>query len=216
MSRPQRIGPPLKDIAIVPLSRNEEPTKHGVPPKFDGTIASACESVGISVEHMIEMMRWAKERDPRIAQFLDTWDALDPSERQDMGMIDAVREQVGLAPVDLLRIVANVACRIAMYEAQIIAAVSHPFVVGKTVERAMTDEGIADRIALHKATGFLPMPKGSRTIISVMQNAQAPAAAESVAAPRPEQTIRRMSDRFNEVRAVPPIAREAFPPEGDK
>ena len=53
-------------------------------PAFDGTIASACESTGITLEQMFEMMRWAKESDPRIAELLDTWDALDPSEQQDM------------------------------------------------------------------------------------------------------------------------------------
>jgi hypothetical protein len=151
--------------------------------------------------------------DPRVARFLDACDALDASEQQAKGTADAVCGRIGLAPAELLRIVADVTCRIAMYRAQIIAAVSHPLVVEKTVERALTDDGIADRMALHKAMGFLPTPKGSQTIISIMQNAQAPAAAQSISAPRPEQTIRRLSDRFNEARAVPLAERGAFPQE---
>ena len=92
-----------------------------------------------------------------------------------------------------------------MCAAQIIAAVSHPSVVAKTIEHALTDEGLADRLVLHKVTGFLPTPKGSQTTLSVMQNerAGASAAAQFVATPRPEDTIRRLSDRFKEMHEDP-------------
>jgi hypothetical protein len=172
MSRGQNGGSQLKGLVAVPISGNKEPATRRVPPAFDGTIASACESVGISLERMIEMMRWARESDPRVAQFLDTWDALDPCERQVRGTVETVRQRVGLKLLDLIGIVVDVMCRLAMYQAQIIAAASHPLVVEKTVERALTDKGIGDRMALHKATGFLPTPKGSQTIFSIfMQNA---------------------------------------------
>jgi len=173
---------------------------------FDGTIASACESVGISLEEMIGLMRWAKESDPGVAQFLDAWDAMDPSERQASGTADTVRQRIGLKLPELLKVVAEVACGIAMYQAQIIAAVSHPQVVAKTVERALTDKGIADRVALHKATGFLPMTKGSQTVIAIAENAQANTIVRSfAAAPRPEETIRRATNAFNESRGLPPV-----------
>jgi hypothetical protein len=172
-----------------------------VQPAFDGTIASACKSVHISLQQMIEMMRWAKESDPRVAQFLEAWDALDPSERHASGTADAVRQQVGLKIVELLRIVAEMTYRIAMYKSQISAAMSHPEVVAKTVERALTDDGIADRMMLHKATGFLPMPKGAQTTVTVMQNAQANATSQPIVeAPSPEQTIRQLADAFNQSR----------------
>jgi hypothetical protein len=176
-------------------------TARGTQPAFDGTIASAGESVGISLEQMIEMMRWAKESDPRVAQFLEAWDALDPSERHASGTADAVRQQVGLKIVELLRIVAEMTYRIAMYKSQISAAMSHPEVVAKTVERALTDDGIADRMMLHKATGFLPMPRGAQTTVTVMQNAQANATSQPIVeAPSPEQTIRQLADAFNQSR----------------
>ena len=179
---------------------------------FDGTIVSACESTGISLEQMIDMMRWAKESDPRIAQFLDVWDALDASKQLASGTADAVRQQVGLKPLELLGIAANVACRVATYEAQIIAAVSHPRVVAKTVERALTDGGIADRMALHKAMGFLPTPKSSQTTIAIMQNAQANVTARSVVeVERPEETIRRLAKKFNESRGLPPVTALSTP-----
>ena len=68
----------LKGLAVVPETVNTEPSAPGIQPAFDGTMASACESVGISLERMMEMMRWARESDPRVAQLLDAWDALDP------------------------------------------------------------------------------------------------------------------------------------------
>jgi len=220
MSRPQRVRSRFKGLTVVPGSGNNEPATRGAVPAFDGTIVSACESVGMSLEKMIELMRWAKESDPRVAQFLDAWDALNPSE-QVRGTVEAVRQRVGLKLLELLGIIAEVACRIAMYQTQIIAALTHPLVVQKTIDLALDDsarakDSLAAQIVLHKATGFLPMPKGSQTIISVMQNTQAPAAAQSVAAPPPEKTIRSLSDRFNEVRGLPPAARVDLPQEGDE
>jgi hypothetical protein len=70
---------------------------------------------------------------------------------------------------------------------------------------ALTDEGIADRKMLFQHSGFLPTPKGSQTTVAITQNVQASAVPQFVAAPRPEETIRRLSDRFNEARGLPSI-----------
>ena len=77
----------------------------------------------------------------------------------------------------------------------IIAAAMHPKVVKKTIDMALTDDGFNDRQTLHKATGFLPSPKGSQTNINVTQNANPQVAVAHV--PSPESTIRRLADRFN-------------------
>lgn len=203
MSRLQNHGP-LKCLSVVPGSENEKSTARGDRPAFDGTIASICESIGIGLEKMIEMMRWAKESDPRIAEFLDGWDALDPSEQQDSGTADAVRQRAGLKLPELLGIVAEVTYRIAMYQARIIAALALPSVVERSIERALTDKGIADCKMLFQHSGFLPMPKSSQTTIAITQNAQANATSRSiVVAPSPEHTIRCLTDRFNAVRGLP-------------
>lgn len=145
----------------------------------------------------------------RLRSSFDTWDALSASEQQARGAADAVCEQIGLAPVDLLRIVADLTCRIAMYKAQIIAALSHPEVVAKTVDLALNapkgKDRLAAQVALHKAMGFLPTPKASQTTIGViMQNAQGNATAPPIVeAPRPEDTIRQLDRRFNESRRLP-------------
>lgn len=87
----------------------------------------------------------------------------------------------------------------AMHSA-VTAARHHPEVVEATIGYALTMDGIQDRLTLHKATGFLPSPRGSQTTIQIQQNAAATAQAASATfaePPRPEQTIKRLVDRFN-------------------
>jgi hypothetical protein len=74
-------------------------------------------------------------------------------------------------------------------------------VVEKTIEMALTDEGIADRNALHRATGFTPLPKGSTTIVNVQQNAQGQLPGTCVHLSSPEESIRTLAISFNEARA---------------
>ena len=174
-------------------------------PAFDGTIASVCES-GIDLEGFMEMARVAKWSHLGVARFLDAWDVLDPSERQ-ASSADALCRQAGFTPTELLKVVATAACQYSMHVAQLSAALALPSVVKRSIEVALTDDGTADRKMQFQHAGFLPTPKGSQTTIAIMQqNSQglAPAGSDSVVvAPRPEETIRRMADRFNEHRTLP-------------
>ena len=98
MSRGQNGGSQLKDLAVVPGSRDADPSAGGVQPAFDGMITSACD-LGISPEAFIEKARLARMSDTRVARFLDTWDALGASEQQAKGAVYTVCERIGLAPV---------------------------------------------------------------------------------------------------------------------
>jgi len=85
----------------------------------------------------------------------------------------------------------------------LLTAVWHPKVVRKTIEVALTDKGFADRQVLHKATGFLPLPKGAQTIVNV--NNQANVNAPTVVPlSSPESTIAMLAGAFNEARGLPP------------
>jgi hypothetical protein len=112
------------------------------------------------------------------------------------------------AKVDPLRVsdlVVMSITRISRMQSTVIAAMSHPEIVDTSVRVAKTDEGVADRMAIHKAVGFTPSPKGTQTIVQVTQTASAAAGANALSAPPPEQTIRRLSDRLNALRgALPP------------
>ena len=107
-------------------------------------------------------------------------------------------------PMRALELVTAAAVHQGAQASAILAAVSHPRVVEKTIQMALRDQGIADRNALHRATGFTPLPKGSTTIVNVQQNAQGQGPATYVLAPSPESTIRMLAEAFNEARQTQP------------
>lgn len=128
--------------------------------------------------------------------------------------IEAFCLAAGVSPLRVLEVLVGVIVRQGAQASTIIAAINHPRVVQKTVDMALTDEGIEDRNTLHKAVNFLPTPKGNTTIINntPMANASASATAQAAAvAPPPEQTIRRLSDRFNEARLIASVPVAALP-----
>jgi hypothetical protein len=170
-------------------------------PAFKGTITSACESIGL--DNFIEMERLARTNDPSAERFMNAWDALDASEQQARGTADAICNRAGLAPIELLGIVADAAYRVAMYAAQIKAALALPSIVERSVDVALTDKGIADRKMLFQHSGFLPTPSGAQTNIAMVQNSQLNATTQPVitVAPRPEETLCRLSDGLNDSRA---------------
>jgi len=121
----------------------------------------------------------------------------------------------GVPTTRIFEVIVGTAVRLGARTSTVLAAVSHPAVVRKTIEMALTDDGIADRMVLHKAVNFVPSPKGAQTNITIAQNASASATGGSaivaaVVAPPPEQTIRRLVDRFNDARLLPSPATPAL------
>jgi hypothetical protein len=128
--------------------------------------------------------------------------------------IEAFCVAASVSPLTILGILTGEIVRMGAQASSIIAAVNSPRVVQKSVEMALTDDGIEDRTLLAKATGFLPSPKGSQTNIHVQTNASAAATAApqiAVVAPPPEQTIRRVVDRFNDARTLPATPMRELP-----
>jgi len=114
-------------------------------------------------------------------------------------------------PHSILAILTGEVVRLGAQASSIVASVNQPRVVQKLVDRAMDDEEDTRMEAatlLSKATGFLPTPRGSQTTVNVAANSSSNASAQaaSLPAPAPEQTIRRLVDRFNEARGLPPAA----------
>jgi hypothetical protein len=65
----------------------------------------------------------------------------------------------GLDPFRLLEVAVSTLVRNGETVGQIISATSHPMVVKKSVQMALTDGGFRDRHSLLSARGFLPMPR---------------------------------------------------------
>jgi hypothetical protein len=181
------LPPQSEGLALVSRSAGDDR------PGFQGTIASACDA-GIGVDHFIAMVRLARASDPDAARFLDAWDAAsgEPSGRT----ADAICGQLGIVPLDLLKAAASATIRFSTYTAQILAAAALPSIVERSIEVALTQKGTADRKMQLQHSGFLPVPAGSQTNIAIMQsNVAQPVVL--VAPPRPEETIRRLTQRFH-------------------
>lgn len=112
----------------------------------------------------------------------------------------------GISPVRIVEVLMDCIRRLSQQSAFLIASVNLPRVVQKHVEMSLSDDGVADRTNFLKSTGFIPTPKGNATQINITQaNA---AAAPTLPAPPPEQTIRNLNDRWNESKKLPPATTE--------
>jgi hypothetical protein len=118
--------------------------------------------LGIGLDDFIAMTRLARTSGSSAARFLDAWDALEVSEQLSAAAADAVCEQIGLAPLDLLKAVADATLRFSMYTARLRAAVAMPSIVERSTEVALTEKGAADRKMQLQHSGFLPIPAGSK------------------------------------------------------
>jgi hypothetical protein len=178
---------PLPTEGLAVVSRNPRDDQ----PRFQGTITSAC-AAGIGIDHFIAMVRLAHASDPIAARFLDAWDAA--SEEPSGRTADAICEQLGIVPLDLLKAAAGAAVHFSASTATILAAAALPSIVERSIEVALTQKGTADRKMQLQHSGFLPVPAG--TNIAIVQSNVA-AQPVVVAAPSPEQTIRRFTQRFH-------------------
>lgn len=71
---------------------------------------------------------------------------------------EAFCQAAGVSPLRVLEIIAGTAVRMGTLASTLVAAILHPGVVEKIVERALQDDGTRERMMLHKAAGFLPTP----------------------------------------------------------
>jgi hypothetical protein len=138
-----------------------------------------------------------------------------PRDQRDLVPIEGYCASLSIQTNDILETIVRTIATVSRQRSIAIASSAHPLVVEKTVEMALTDEGIEDRTLLHKAVGFLPTPKGTQISVNTSANANAASAANtqviSLPAPPPEATIRRLVDRFNDARAIGPSAPAQLP-----
>jgi hypothetical protein len=101
-----------------------------------------------------------------------------------------------------LELVTAAAVHAGLQAAAILSAVWMPRLVEKSAEMGLKDEGVKDREFMFRATGFLPAPKASQTIV-VQQNATATAPA-IVPLSSPESSIAMLAEAFNKARQTLP------------
>lgn len=147
----------------------------------------------------------AASGDADARKVLGAYYSLDRSARRWLP-IEAYCVAARVSPLHILEVIIATAERISRQISAMIAVVTHPQLVDKSVEMALTDDGIEDRMAMHKAVGFTPSPRGAQTIINVQASAAANAAARVAELPPAETTIREMADTFNQSRGALPSA----------
>jgi hypothetical protein len=154
---------------------------------------------------------------PEAQAYLKAYDSI-PRHNRPYANLEIICTAIKISPWRMFEVIAGAAERIALQSSRLVSALNQPAMVEKTIERAMDDnrEDAVDYVGMfHKATGYLPTPKSAQTTINVQQNATAQASAAPqiavVAAPPPEQTIRKLADRFNERRALPPTTAVPMP-----
>jgi hypothetical protein len=169
---------------------------------------------------MVDYLRMSDK--PDAIAFLTAYDSDTLTDRdRDVLPIEAYCLAASISPMSLLEILVGTLVRLGAHESAAIAAIHQPMVVAKTVEQAL-DGHVGSQNILHKATGFLPSPKGSQTTIQIQQSQsqdQKQAAIPAVPAPPPELTITRLVDRFNENRSLPAASEQVLdiiPPAPDR
>lgn len=113
-----------------------------------------------------------------------------------------------LDPTDLLAPITRVAHLHGAMLGAVKAAERHPEIVDASLAAAVTPDGVEDRMANLKHMGYLPSPRGSSVNVQVNASATAAAAAKSDAASlsTPEETIRRIIERRQQVASLTPAA----------
>jgi hypothetical protein len=96
--------------------------------------------------------------DPEARKVADAYFSVPESYRR-LLLPEAFCHAAGVSPWRVLEIITAVAVRQTAQASAIIAAIAHPRVVEKTIDRALQDDGTRERMILHKAVGFLSAPK---------------------------------------------------------
>ena len=135
------------------------------PPKVDVLSTKAILSVG-SRDEFLDYARTSD--DGRVVDLIEKFDALS---EYDQGVITVpdLCAAAGITFAELLGEVVRVAFSHNTDLSNLIAAVNQPKVVQATVDAALKADGADDRKILHQHSGFVPIPKGSSTIVRFQQ-----------------------------------------------
>jgi hypothetical protein len=100
----------------------------------------------------LDFLQWSE--DPEARKVLEVYLSVPRSYRRLLRAEDFCHA-AGVSPWRILEVIAGAVVRHEAQASAMIAALMRPRVVMKTVEMALQDEGIRDRVMFHKATGFL-------------------------------------------------------------
>lgn len=172
-------------------------------PRTEAEIAAALDTPELTGRDLaISLLRSSDSEDAR--KFFAVYDSptLRASDRRNLPL-EALALAAGVPTPRLLAVIVEAATREGTDQSRMIVGLNAPAVMRETVSRALDpdNEDSEKYVAMfHKMSGAMPAPKGSTTIITTTATAQSASqsTAQAVSAPPPEQTIRRLVDRFND------------------
>ena len=180
---------PESTDGLVLVPKGIEKPRKSRPDPPQGVIASICKRLQGGKHTFMELARFAPEIDPNCAPVIEEWDRVAGNKKT--VSLDTICRVKGVDPFHFLGAVAEAAVKYRDNASVIIAALSLPNVIERSVKTALTKDGFKDREALMKHAGFLPVPSGNvfvNKVAGVVQNA-AREDGETPALPSFEKTI---------------------------
>lgn len=163
-------------------------------PEPNYTICNYIQSIRGSKKGFIDYARLCD--DDEIKKVVDLWDSLTANEKICLQINDLCVAASVSWPY-LVGRVNQVMWECGKEETHARMAQYHPLVVEKTIKYAMAKDGYRDREMLHRAAGFLPIPKGA-TIINKFQPQTIPSQLPTV------------NDEPIDVDELPPFERDSM------
>lgn len=127
------------------------------------TLAPRLKQNGVKIEQMVEVLRWDDQ--PESQSFVAIWDENTPATRSLAG-IEALGLGAGLTSRRLWEVFQGALLVQSRESISAQIALAQPKIVAVTIRGALKAKGHADREHLFKASGFLPVPKGSTITIN--------------------------------------------------
>lgn len=140
-------------------------------------------------ESFVSMARLATQIEPKLAPFIEEWDRLKPHAQKCIDL-DQLCLQKEIDPAHLISVSAEAAVRFRDNASLMIAALSMPAIVERSIKTALTPTGFRDRKMLFEHARFVPVSQGTR--IAIKNEANASADAKNVTGrglPTHEKTI---------------------------
>lgn len=111
---------------------------------------------------------------PDALAFVEKWDSISKSDL-DRVSVEEICVAAGLTTRRLVEVITGALMQQARDATKLIVAAAQPGIVAKTAKMALTDFGNQDRDTFHKATGFLPQPKGTSINLNQLNQSGLPA-----------------------------------------
>lgn len=123
----------------------------------------------------MQLARLASQIEPELAGIVETWENLTVPARK-ITTIESICVEKNVDPGHFCGVVVEAAIKFRDNATYLIAALNMPEIIQQSVKFAKRPEGIRDREAFMKHSGFLPTPQGSR--VNILNQATANAAAQ--------------------------------------